>query len=200
MLQNLIVGEMTAARAMLWAKILWCILVAVWFLWSFAIKRTKRSETLRERVQHIVPLLLAFWLIFNAPKHLLWLNLRLLPDVPIARWTGLFITALGMAISIWARLTLGANWSGTVTLKDNHELIRAGLYSRIRHPIYTGILVGVVGTAIIQGELRGLLGFLILLLTLHLKAKREEGFLYQEFGPGFIEHQRRTGMFLPKLT
>jgi protein-S-isoprenylcysteine O-methyltransferase Ste14 len=200
MLQNLIAAEMTAARAMLWAKILWCILTAVWILWSFAIKRTKRSETPRERLQHIVPLLLAFWLIFHAPKHWLWLNLRLLPDVPTAWWTGLFITALGMTISIWARLTLGANWSGTVTLKDNHELISTGLYSRIRHPIYTGILVGAVGTAIIQGELRCLLGFLILLITFHFKAKREESFLHQEFGPGFIEHQRRTGMFLPKLT
>jgi protein-S-isoprenylcysteine O-methyltransferase Ste14 len=199
-LENLIGGEMTPDRAMNWAKVLWSILALVWLGMAFALKSVKRSETVRERIQHIVPLLLAFWLVLGDVKPFPWLHLRLLPGAPHIWWAGILITAEGMAIAIWARLTLGSNWSGMVTVKENHELIRTGLYSRIRHPIYTGILVGLAGSGIIRGQLRDLLGFLILLITLHFKAKREEGFLHQEFGPSFVEHQRHTGMFLPKLT
>jgi protein-S-isoprenylcysteine O-methyltransferase Ste14 len=110
------------------------------------------------------------------------------------------LTALGVGTSIWARLSLGANWSGVVTLKKEHELVRKGLYRWIRHPIYTGILVGFIGTAMIRGHLGGWLGFAIVWLTFYFKARREERFLRQEFGEGFEEHARQTGMFLPRLT
>ena len=113
---------------------------------------------------------------------------------------GLALTAVGVGIAIWARLSLGANWSGTVTLKSGHELIRAGLYRWIRHPIYTGILVGMVGSAVIVGRLRGWLGVLLVLASFYFKARREERFLKQEFGSGFDDHARHTGMFLPKLS
>jgi protein-S-isoprenylcysteine O-methyltransferase Ste14 len=200
MLENLIGGEITPDRALQLAKSLWGILALVWLIMAFTIKSVKRSETIRERIEHIVPLLLAFWLVFGDARFLPWLHFRLLPSAPYIWWAGVLITAAGVAISIWARLTLGTNWSGMVTLKDNHELIRSGLYSRIRHPIYTGILLALAGSGIIQGQLRDLLSFAVLLTTLHFKAKREEGFLHQEFGPNFVEHYRRTGMFLPKLT
>jgi len=74
------------------------------------------------------------------------------------------------------------------------------LYRWIRHPIYTGILIGVIGTAMINGHVRGWLGFVIVWLTFYFKARREERFLRQEFGEGFEEHSRNTGMFLPKWT
>jgi protein-S-isoprenylcysteine O-methyltransferase Ste14 len=110
------------------------------------------------------------------------------------------LTALGVAISIWARLALGSNWSGVVTLKEDHELIRQGPYRWVRHPIYTGILLSFAGTALIEGRLRGWLGFAMVWATFYFKARREENFLRQEFGEGFEEHTRKTGMFLPKLT
>ena len=121
-------------------------------------------------------------------------------EAPAASLAGLALTAFGIALSIWARLTLGANWSGIVTLKKDHELIRAGLYRWIRHPIYTGILVAMIGTALIKGHLPGWLGFAVILVTFYFKARREERFLRQEFGLGFDEHMRNTGMFLPKWT
>ncbi len=100
-----------------WAEALWLILALVWFALVFTLKSVKRSETIRERVQHVVPLLLAFWLVFGNTRFLPWLHFRLLPNAPYLWWTGVLITAAGMAIAIWARLTLGANWSGMVTLK-----------------------------------------------------------------------------------
>src|SRR5262249_19999548 len=122
------------------------------------------------------------------------------PEVLGLLWTGVLLTAVGVGIGVWARLSLGTNWSGMVTLKKDHELVRTGLYRWIRHPIYTGILVGFLGTELIKGNLRGLLGLLILWLSFYFKARREEKFLRQEFGEGFEGHARHTGMFLPKLT
>jgi protein-S-isoprenylcysteine O-methyltransferase Ste14 len=115
-------------------------------------------------------------------------------------WTmGLALTAVGVGISVWARLSLGSNWSGVVTLKKDHQLVRTGLYRWIRHPIYTGILLAMVGTAMIAANLRACLAVVLALVTLYFKARREERFLREEFGASFEEHSRRTGMFLPRL-
>jgi protein-S-isoprenylcysteine O-methyltransferase Ste14 len=73
------------------------------------------------------------------------------------------------------------------------------LYRWIRHPIYTGILLAMFGTAMIRGQLVGELGMAMVLTAFYFKARREERFLRDEFGPAFDEHARRTGMFLPKL-
>jgi len=184
-------------RATQIAAWLWNALLIVWVLLWFGMKQAKKSETPVERLQHVIPVVLAFWLLFGDSGKLL--NFRLLPQTMLVLWSGVLLTALGVGISIWARLSLGANWSGMVTLKQNHELIRKGLYRWIRHPIYTGILLGFIGTALIRSHARGWLGFAILLLSFYFKARREENFLKQEFGEGFEEHLRQTGMFLPKL-
>jgi protein-S-isoprenylcysteine O-methyltransferase Ste14 len=191
---------MSPHLAMLFATYLWWLLALVWVVLAFTNKSVKRSETPFERLLHLAPLLVAFWFLFGRIQLFHWLFVPLLPSRPLLWWTGLFLTATGIAISIWARFSLGTNWSGTVTLKDDHELIRKGLYSRIRHPIYTGILIAVFGTGLILCQIRGLLSFLLLYATFYFKARREESFLLHEFGPKFTEHQRNTGMFWPKLS
>lgn len=192
--------DMSPGFALLLARWFWWLLALIWLVMAFAIKKAKRTETPLERLLHIVPLLLGFWLIFGQVRAFPSLHYPLLPAGSILWWTGLLITAMGIAISVWARLSLGANWSGIVTVKAGHELIRKGLYRLIRHPIYTGILLGAIGTGLIQSQLRDLLGFLILYITFYFKAKREESFLQQEFGTSFTEHQQNTGMFWPKFS
>ena len=189
--------SMNADQAAQWANWLWDLLVVVWLVMWFGIKRIKQRETSWERLQHLIPLFFGFWLLFGGNWN--GLNMRLVPDTSSVWWLGLVLTAVGVGISIWARVSLGANWSGVVTLKDGHELVRKGLYRWIRHPIYTGILLAMIGTAMIKGHLRGWMGFLVVLAAFYFKARREEGFLRQEFGDGFEEHAKRTGMFLPKL-
>jgi protein-S-isoprenylcysteine O-methyltransferase Ste14 len=109
-------------------------------------------------------------------------------------------TILGLLFAVWARLTLGSNWSGTITIKTNHQLIRRGPYRWIRHPIYTGMLAALLATAITQGLSSGVIGFAFVFLALFRKARREELFLSQEFGEGFAEHRQHTGMFLPRFS
>lgn len=69
-------------------------------------------------------------------------------------WLGLLMVICGLAFAVWARIHLGRNWSGTVTVKEDHELIRSGPYGIVRHPIYTGLLLAIAGTAIVFGEWR----------------------------------------------
>jgi protein-S-isoprenylcysteine O-methyltransferase Ste14 len=191
-------GDLSADQALEMASLLWTLLMLVWLVLWFGMKRAKKRETWWERLEHVVPVLLAFWLLFGKPWKVL--EARLFPETPVSLWVGVLVTALGVGISIWARVSLKANWSGTVTLKKDHELIRKGLYRWIRHPIYTGMLVGFVGTELIKGNAPGVLGFALLWLSFYIKARREENFLRQEFGEGFEEHARQTGMFLPRLT
>jgi protein-S-isoprenylcysteine O-methyltransferase Ste14 len=94
---------------------------------------------------------------------------------------------------------LGENWSGTVTLKEEHELVRSGPYRYIRHPIYTGMLIALAGTVLALAEYRGLISLAIALLSFYFKARKEERFLSEAFQESFREHARRTGMFLPSF-
>jgi protein-S-isoprenylcysteine O-methyltransferase Ste14 len=190
--------RITAEAAARFAGCLWSVLLVVWVVLWLGMKRAKKRESPLEMLQHAIPVTLGFWLMFGRRENWGWLNERVLPNIPALWLAGLVVTALGIAISIYARLSLGANWSGVVTLKTDHELIRKGLYSRIRHPIYTGILLGMVGTVMIRSYLRSCIGFGMVLTTFYFKARREERFLKQEFGAGFDEHARQTGMFLPK--
>jgi protein-S-isoprenylcysteine O-methyltransferase Ste14 len=190
--------NMTVGVASQWARWLWDLLLLVWVVLWFGMKRAKKLETPWEMLQHAAPLVLGFWLLYE--RGWKFLDIELLPEIPMVLWSGLVLTAVGVALAIWARLTLGANWSGLVTVKKDHELIRKGLYRWIRHPIYTGILLSFIGTAMIMGHLRGWLGLLIVWATFYFKARREERFLRQEFGDGFEEHARHTGMFLPRFS
>jgi len=191
---------LTADNAWQWAERLWMVLLAVWVVMGFGMKKSKKLEGWGERTQYMILTVLGFWLLFGSLNEWGWLNYRVLPSHLTGWIAGLALTALGVGISIWARLSLGTNWSAMVTLKDGHELVRKGMYRWIRHPIYSGILLGMIGTAMIREHLRGWVGVAIVFAGFYLKARREERFLREEFGADFEEHSRQTGMFLPKWT
>lgn len=193
-------NSLTADVAWIWASDMWMLLATVWVVMWLGMKKAKKREAWGQRMEHGLLVIAGFYLLSAQRLDWSWLNERVLPDVPAVWLAGLVVTALGIAVAIWARLSLGSNWSGMVTLKANHELVRTGLYRWIRHPIYTGILVGMIGSTMIRGYLRGWIGVGLVLLAFYLKARREESFLREEFGAGFDEHARQTGMFLPKLT
>jgi protein-S-isoprenylcysteine O-methyltransferase Ste14 len=175
----------------------WCI---VWLLMAAWSKPSKRREFPWQRLEHVIPLLIGFLLIYN--RRLAWNFLagRIVPQNDAVTVAGLALTVGGLIFAVWARIALGANWSGTVTIKTGHNLIRRGPYRWIRHPIYTGILGSMIGTVMLQGEVRAFLGFALMLLALYRKARREERFLSEEFGEGFAEHAKHTGMFLPRFS
>lgn len=191
---------LTEQAAMDWAGRLWILLMLVWVVLMLGMKRAKKRERWDERLRYLLLLVVGVWLIFGTHGDFEALNYRVLPNEQLVWGIGLALTAIGVGIAIWARLSLGANWSGTVTLKNEHELVRKGLYRWIRHPIYTGIALGMFGSAINRGYLMGLIGAGLVLLGFYIKARKEESFLREEFGPQFEAHARQTGMFLPKFT
>src|SRR5207249_12010572 len=163
-------------------------------------KKTRQRASWPQRFTCTCPFALGFFLLSQPEARYCWIGNRFFPAGPFGEWLGVLLTATGIAVAFWARWHLGTNWSGVITLKEGHELIRTGPYSSIRHPIYTGILLALLGTAITSGEVRALLAVAIAWLSLYVKARREESFLSQEFGPGFAEHKQHTGMFLPRLS
>ena len=183
-----------------WINALWLLFGAYWLVSALKRKKTKQRETILQRFGYTLPLALAFYFLYQTSPVYGWLRDRFLPVGPLGEWLGVVLTAGGIAVAFWARWHLGTNWSGVVTLKQGHELIRTGPYRTIRHPIYTGILLALLGTAITFGEVRALLAVAIAWSSFYIKARREELFLSQEFGPSFAEHKRSTGMFLPRFS
>jgi len=178
---------------------LWLVFLLYWFAMAFIAKRAKQKENYASRLFRILVLLVAAKFLFGNWR-LGLLDRRFLPaSLPVAV-AGAVLTVLGMSLAIWARVYLAGNWSGTVTLKKDHELIRTGPYARIRHPIYTGFQLALTGTALVIGQWRAIVALAIVLAAHFFKARKEEEWLAREFGPAFEEHRSRTGMFLPRLS
>jgi len=122
---------------------------------------------------------------------------RFLPRSYAAYWTGTALVVLGLAFSVWARMHLGRNWSGTVTVKQEHELVRGGPYARVRHPIYTGLLLAFIGTAIVRGEWRGVLAVLIIFAALWRKLRLEERYMVETFGDEYRRYREHSAALIP---
>lgn len=121
-----------------------------------------------------------------------------LPPSPIGAWLGVAVTALGLGIAIAARIHLGGNWSARVEIKENHALIRTGPYRYVRHPIYSGILLALLGSAITLDHWRALLGFGLIFAALWLKARHEEARLRQVL-PDYDAYASQTAALIPFL-
>ena len=192
--------RLTQRQAFHSAEEAWTIWALWWLAMAFFSKSSKRRESIGQRIEHLVPAMLGFALVFRGGFGGTWLARPVVSANPLLLWLCVMMTILGLLFAVWARLILGSNWSGMVTIKTGHQLIRRGPYRWIRHPIYTGMLAALLATALIQGLLGGMVGFAFVLLALYRKARREESFLSQEFGEGFSEHRQHTGMFLPRFT
>jgi protein-S-isoprenylcysteine O-methyltransferase Ste14 len=178
---------------------LWLALAAYWLISAVTVKRAKQREGRSSFWLRTIGLVVIFEFLFSSRGRIGWLGERFLPHKEMVAAIGLAVEAIGIALAAWARYCLGANWSGAVTLKEGHELISAGPYKRIRHPIYTGLALGLAGTAIFIGEWRAVVAFAVIFIAHYIKARKEESFLAREFGPAFEAHRAHTGMFLPKL-
>ena len=143
--------------AHLWINSVWFALGVIWAIGAVLTKRTARVQTASSRLIQGGLATAGFLLLLRPEMGVGLLARRFLPDSAAAAYAGLALTACGAALAVWARLFLGANWSATVTIKQDHEIIRSGPYALVRHPIYSGFLLGMLGTAIAIGEVRGLL-------------------------------------------
>ena len=128
-----------------------------------------------------------------------WLYGRFLPATTAVTLSGMVLTAAGLAFAIWARLHLGGNWSGIITLKQGHTLVRTGPYRLVRHPIYSGLLLALLGSAIAIGEWRGLLAVALVGLALPRKASLEERWLRENFGNDYERYASEVPALIPSI-
>lgn len=178
---------------------LWAAWAAFWLVMAFRTKTAVRREALGSRLTHMGPLFLAFLLIALPQLPFPLLEVRFLPAGPGWFSPGWLLTAAGLLFTVWARASLGRNWSGFVTIKDHHELVISGPYRLVRHPIYTGLLLAFAGSAVALGEWRGILGLLIALPAFWWKLSLEEAWLRQQFGAAYADYQRRVAPLIPGI-
>lgn len=177
----------------------WLVFGASWLVGAFRTRRTVQKETSASRFANLALQLLGFVLIFRGRAPVGTLADRILP------WNfGLFVmgvalTWIGVALALWARWHLGQYWSARVTLKEDHQLIRTGPYAHLRHPIYSGIDLAALGSALAFDQWGCVLGAACIVLAHWIKAKREERLLATQFGEAFQEHCRSTGFLFPKF-
>lgn len=175
----------------------WVGVGIVWVLAAMGSKRTARREGPATRLLHLAIMTVAFALLFWPRLSLGPLAWRILPRSQGWVWAGLALTLAGCAFAIRARLLLGGNWSGSVAVKQDHQLMRRGPYAFVRHPIYSGFLLGLAGVAVAGGELRGFLGWALMFVGWGVKARMEEAFMVEQFGAAYLEYAREVKALIP---
>jgi protein-S-isoprenylcysteine O-methyltransferase Ste14 len=178
--------------------ILWLAWLLYWWFSARDVKPTRTTETGREQLAYRIPLVLGI-LCLSAPGLMPpVLHRRFVPPGTPAQVAGLVLLAAGLGFTVWARRHLGRNWSASVVVKEDHALIQSGPYRRVRHPIYTGMLFGFLGTTVAVGEWRGLVGFVLVFVSFLLKSRREEARMAETF-PEYAEYRHHTAALIPGL-
>jgi protein-S-isoprenylcysteine O-methyltransferase Ste14 len=172
----------------------WLAFAGWWLFRAFGTARTERQESGRQRATHGV-LLVAGTLFLVAPPHALRHRLWP-PSLPLA-CVALSFEIAGVAFAIWAREHLGRLWSGRVTLKEDHRVVQSGPYRFARHPIYTGILVAIVGDVMVRADLGALVGLALFIAGFARKILIEEAMLAERFGAEYAAYRTRVRAIIP---
>lgn len=169
--------------------------VVFWIYWFMAAADAKSGQ--RRAGQYvgvrfaIVPLMLLLLRLKAVREH----------EVTLAPWlqgTGFALFLLGLALAVWARLYLGRNWGSPMTEKDDPELVRTGPYRTIRHPIYSGVILALTGTALAT-SVYWLIAVLVLVGYFTYSAIIEERTMARRFPDDYPTYKRSTKMLIPYI-
>lgn len=179
--------------------VLWVAFLLYWQIKAVGAKRTERLEPAASRILRALVFVIVVVLLSTNFIPLPWLYRHLWPSGMWSFWIGAAVTVAGLLFAIWARQHLGSNWSRSVTIKEGHELITTGPYAVVRHPIYTGILAGFLGTAIAVSQVRGVVSFVLVFLAFWPKFRLEEEWMRSQFGETYASYARQTAALVPYL-
>ena len=176
---------------------LWVVFWISWFAAAGWSAKTERRVGMKGELGYRLVLIVGT-LAFLPPAHGYSGAMRLWLVSRDQAWLCTGALALGLGFTWWARIHLGTLWSGWITRKADHRVIDTGPYGIVRHPIYTGLLLGVYATAAAKGTILGLLGATLITLGLWMKARVEEGWLRKELDPGtYDDYRRKVPMLVP---
>jgi protein-S-isoprenylcysteine O-methyltransferase Ste14 len=176
---------------------LWLLWVLYWLVSARSVKPIRQREPLPSRIIFVVVMLLAGVLLRTGRHRLHWLQAQWIGGGWTRYWVAVALVVAGLSFSVWARRTLGRNWSATVSVKVDHELVQTGAYRRIRHPIYTGLLLAVFGSGLAAGRLYGLAAFLLVALALGWRLRVEERWMAAEFGQRYEDYRHSSWALIP---
>jgi len=175
----------------------WGVFYVVWLVAAFVTKRTSTRENFAGSIGYRIPAGLAFVLLIDGYRFPdPWRDI-VIGRGDLVSLAAMFLSVFGLLTCLWARSTLGRNWSGIVMVKVGHELIQNGPYRFVRHPIYTGMLMLFLANVLLNGRLAGLLGFASLTLSFWLKLKREETVMLKEFPESYPSYMKRVKRLVP---
>ncbi len=181
--------------------VVWTVFFIYWRIMAVNTKTTQRIEPLASRILRSVIALIGVALLLISPKYVpaSWLYRQLWPVGFWVFWLGAALTLAGLLFAVSAREYLGRNWSSSVTIKQGHELITTGPYAIVRHPIYTGILIGFLGMAIAIAQPRGFITLALFFLAFWLKLRIEEQYMRSQFGETYAAYAHHTAALVPFL-
>ena len=175
----------------------WGIFFVVWLLAAVFTKRTVYHESAARRLRYIIPILLGCYLVFRGYRLRPPFNTYLIPQTDAILVAAAILCLCGLGFCLWARAVLGRNWSGTVTLKEDHELIVRGPYRLVRHPIYTGLLAMLMATWMEQAHIAGMLGLIFVFVSFWIKLNYEEDVMRNQFPKQYADYQERVKRIIP---
>lgn len=175
----------------------WGLVAIYWVVGMALAKPTLKSESILSGATHIALGCAAVLLVWEPATGKGFLGHHLIAPAGWVAWLGLAVTIGGCAFAVWARATLGSNWSSMVTVKQDHELILRGPYAVVRHPIYSGLLLALAGTTIAVGEIRAFIGLGLAFIGFLLKSAAEEKFMREEFSAEYARYSERVRRLIP---
>jgi protein-S-isoprenylcysteine O-methyltransferase Ste14 len=188
-------NELAAASHYL-IPVLWLTWLLIWGAAARNVKPTVRRETRREAIANHLPVLLGAAMLAT-PAWLPDLMTRRIMTGPDSPALGTVFVAIGLGFAVLGRWYLGRNWSAAVTVKQDHTLIRTGPYRFVRHPIYSGMVLALFGTALATGEPRAFIGAALILLGFVLKLRLEEARMRETFPAEYDDYARHTARLIP---
>ncbi|MHA2027283.1 MAG: isoprenylcysteine carboxylmethyltransferase family protein [Candidatus Thorarchaeota archaeon] len=122
-----------------------------------------------------------------------------LPLLDIARWIGVAIGLVSLPLVAWVQSTLGASFSKTLTIQDDHKLVTTGPYSRIRHPMYSVYTFWFLSWFLISTNLLFGISWLFWVVYLFIRIPQEEQMLIEQFGDSYRDYMNKTGKLFPRF-
>lgn len=184
-----------------WVFILWAALLVGWSIGTMISVRSLQRQRSESRFPHIAIQVMGLWMLFGSSRlmHGTFMADDLLPGQADVALFGLSFTVVGMWFGLWARVMLHRMWGETGAVGHQHALLCTGPYRLMRHPVYAGVIVAAVGTAIIFRRVECFLGVLLIAAGFWFKLRIEEQLMLQQFGEEYARYRSTVRALIPFL-
>ena len=177
----------------------WLVFLVYWFVSAMGAKKNLPRKSIGKGIFIRIAVLFILIALAQIPAlrnvYVAAFTSNLLAN-PLVGTIGVILCAAGVAFAIWARRNIGRNWGMPMSIKENPELVTAGPYAFVRHPIYTGVLAAIFGSALVSGA-GWLLAFLGGCIYFIYSAKTEEKLMARQFPDTYPAYKKRTKMLIP---